>query len=112
MTTEQHLLTEIDGPVAIIRINRPAVLNALNLTLMEELTSIMEEYDADESIHVILLSGHERAWAAGADIGDMATASSEEMQKRNQFAVWERIKSIQKPMLPQSAVSLSEVVAN
>ncbi len=99
MTTEQHLLSKIDGSVAIIKINRPTVLNALNLTLMEDLASLMEEYDADESIHVILLSGNERAWAAGADIGDMASASSEEMQKRNQFAVWERIKSIQKPIV-------------
>jgi enoyl-CoA hydratase len=99
MTTEQHLLTEIDGPVAIIRVNRPKVLNALNLPLMEDLATLMEEYDCNDNIHVILLSGNERAWAAGADIGDMATASSEEMKKRNQFAVWERIKAIQKPIV-------------
>ena len=77
--SEQHLLTEIDGHVAIIRINRPKVLNALNLPLMEDLAALMEGYDQDDNIHVILLSGSERAWAAGADIGDMATASSEEM---------------------------------
>jgi len=99
MTSEQHLLTEIDGSVAIIKINRPKVLNALNLELMEDLASLLEEFDADDQINVILLSGNERAWAAGADIGDMATASSEEMKKRNQFAVWERIKSIRKPIV-------------
>lgn len=99
MTSEKHLLTAIDGSVAIITINRPKVLNALNLPLMEDLAALLEEFDADNQIHVILLSGNDRAWAAGADIGDMATASSEEMEKRNQFAVWERIKSIQKPII-------------
>mgnify|MGYP003310552164 FL=1 len=94
--SEQHLLTEIDGHVAIIRINRPKVLNALNLPLMEDLAALMEGYDKDDNIHVILLAGSERAWAAGADIGDMATASSDEMRKRNQFATCERIKAIQK----------------
>lgn len=99
MTSEQHLLTEIDGPVAIIQINRPKVLNALNLELMEDLATLLEGFDADDQVNVILLSGNERAWAAGADIGDMATASSEEMKKRNQFAIWERIKAIQKPIV-------------
>ena len=97
--SEQHLLTETDVHVAIIRINRPKVLNALNLPLMEDLAALMEGYDQDDNIHVILLAGSERAWAAGADIGDMATASSDEMRNRNQFATWERIKAIQKPIV-------------
>ena len=99
MPNEEHLLTEIDGTVAIIRINRPKVLNALNLELMQDLAQMLETYDADDSIHVILLSGNERAWAAGADIGDMATATSSEMRERNQFAIWERIKLIKKPIV-------------
>ena len=99
MTSENHLLTEIDGTVAIIKINRPKVLNALNLALMNDLATHLEKCDADENIHVILLSGNERAWAAGADIGDMATATSEQMRERNQFATWERIKAIQKPII-------------
>ena len=99
MTTDKHFLTEVDGPVAIIKINRPKVLNALNLPLMEDIAELMEQYDSDDTINVVLLSGNERAWAAGADIGDMATASSDEMRKRNQFAVWERIKKIRKPIV-------------
>jgi len=99
MTTEQHLLTEVEGSVGIIRINRPKVLNALNLELMQDLATLLKEFDADDAIHVILLAGNERAWAAGADIGDMATASSEEMRERNQFAIWESIKAIQKPIV-------------
>ena len=96
MTTDQHLLTEVDGSVAIIRINRPQVLNALNLELMQDLALLLEGFDADDKIHVILLAGNERAWAAGADIGDMTTASSDEMQERNQFAIWESIIAIKK----------------
>lgn len=99
MTDEQHLITETDGTVAIIRINRPKVLNALNLVLMEDLATMLQAYDDDDSIHVILLAGNERAWAAGADIGDMATATSNEMRERNQFAVWEKIKAIKKPIV-------------
>jgi enoyl-CoA hydratase len=96
---EQHLLHEVDGNVAIIRINRPKVLNALSLPLMADLAKLMEQYDNDDNIHVILLSGSQRAWAAGADIGDMATASSNEMRKRDQFAIWEKIKKITKPIV-------------
>ena len=99
MSDEHYLLTEVDGPVAIIRINRPKVLNALNLDVMRDLADLMEGFDTDDAIVVILLAGGERAWAAGADIGDMATASTKDMQERDQFAQWERIKAIQKPIV-------------
>ncbi len=99
MTDAPHLLTEVDGPIAIIRINRPKVLNALNLDLMKDLADLMEQYDADDSIVVMLLAGGERAWAAGADIGDMATASAQDMRDRDQFAQWERIKAVRKPIV-------------
>jgi enoyl-CoA hydratase len=99
MSESSHLLTEVDGHVAIIRINRPKVLNALNLELMRDLASLMEQYDADDAIRVILLAGSERAWAAGADIGDMATATRADMESRDQFAQWNRIKAITKPIV-------------
>ena len=99
MTEEAHLLTETHGAVAVIRMNRPKVLNALNLELMKSLAQLMEGFDADESIKVILLAGTERAWAAGADIGDMADASVSDMAQRDQFAQWERIKRIKKPIV-------------
>ena len=99
MTDEPHLLTEVDGHVAVIRLNRPKVLNALNLSLMQDLAGLMEQYDADANIRVILLAGSERAWAAGADIGDMATATRAEMEQRDQFTQWERIKAIKKPIV-------------
>ncbi|MBT7352237.1 MAG: enoyl-CoA hydratase, partial [Phycisphaerae bacterium] len=99
MSDSSHLLTETNGHVAVIRINRPKVLNALNLALMQDLAALMESYDADDDIRVILLAGSERAWAAGADIGDMATATRAEMESRDQFTQWNRIKSIKKPIV-------------
>ncbi len=99
MSEPSHLLTETDGHVAVIQINRPKVLNALNLELMRDLAGQLEQFDADESIRVILLAGSERAWAAVADISDMATATRTDMESRDQFEQWERIKAIKKPIV-------------
>ncbi len=94
-----EIASEVDGHVGIIKLNRPEVLNALSLELMRRLVDQLEAYDADPAIHVLLLSGSERVWAAGADIKDMAEASVFEMVNRNQFARWERIKRISKPIV-------------
>lgn len=98
-TDEQLILAETDGHVGIIRLNRPKVLNALNPELMKMLATQMEAYDNDANIHVILVAGNERAWAAGADIGDMAEQSAVSMYERDQFATWDRIKRIKKPIV-------------
>jgi enoyl-CoA hydratase len=99
MTDQQLTLTETEGPVGIVRLNRPKVLNALNPALMIELAERMEEFDGDDAISVIVLAGSERAFAAGADIGDMAERSTLEMYKRDQFATWDRIRRIKKPIV-------------
>lgn len=100
MSNEEPLiLTETEGHVAIIRLNRPKVLNALNPELMSMLATQMEAYDKDPGIYVIVLSGSEKAWAAGADIGDMAEQSVVSMYERDQFATWERIKRVKKPIV-------------
>ncbi len=96
---ENEILSEADGHVGIIKLNRPEVLNALSLELMNKLVEQLEAYDNDPNIHVILLSGSEKVWAAGADINDMADASTFEMYNRNQFAHWERIRKISKPIV-------------
>ena len=93
------LLCSQDGAVGIIRLNRPRVLNALNLELMKQLGTQLEAWEADDSVHVVLLGGNERAFAAGADIGDMASASLIDMYKRDQFAQWDRIKRFKKPIV-------------
>jgi enoyl-CoA hydratase len=99
MPDEPHILIETDGHVGIVCINRPKVLNALNLTVMKDLATALEAFDDDDAIRVVLMAGTQRAWAAGADIGDMADASVIEMYRRDQFAQWERIKKIKKPIV-------------
>lgn len=94
-----EILIETRGAIGIVRLNRPDKLNALNLATMEQLVAAMESFDADPEIRCMLLSGSERAFAAGADIGDMAEASVVEMYNRNQFARWERLKRVQKPIV-------------
>jgi enoyl-CoA hydratase len=97
--TDALILAEVDHNVGILKLNRPKVLNALNPALMTQLATQMEAFDKDASIHVILLAGSERAWAAGADIGDMAEQSAISMYERDQFATWDRIKRIKKPIV-------------
>ncbi len=99
MADEQLILAEIDGPVGIVRLNRPKVLNALNPALMTQLAEQMEAFDLDDTIVVIVLAGSERAWAAGADIGDMAERSMLEMYTRDQFATWDRLRRTKKPIV-------------
>ena len=94
-----EIVSEIDGHVGIIWLNRPEVLNALSLELMKKLVTQLEAYDDDPNIYAILLSGSEKVFAAGADITDMADASTFEMYNRKQFARWERIKKISKPIV-------------
>ncbi len=98
-SSEPLIITETDGHVGIVRINRPKVLNALNPELMTRLAEQMEAFDRDDAVHVILLSGSERAWAAGADIGDMAERSMIDMYLRDQFATWDRIRRVRKPIV-------------
>jgi len=96
---EDLIIAETDGRVGIIRLNRPKVLNALNPALMTQLAEQMERFDKDPAVVVILLAGSEKAWAAGADIGDMAEQSTIGMYERDQFATWERIRRVKKPIV-------------
>lgn len=95
----QHLLVDLSDGVAIIRLNRPEVLNALNLALVDELVDALERLDRDDAVRCIVLTGNERAFAAGADITEMAEAGVVEMKQRNQFRVWDRIRWITKPII-------------
>jgi enoyl-CoA hydratase len=92
------LLTKESG-YALIQFNRPEVLNAINMKLMEELVLTLEELDRESDIRCIILTGNEKAFAAGADIKEMAEASAMEMLQRDQFARWDRIRKIKKPII-------------
>ena len=93
------ILVNQEGHVGILTLNRPDKLNALSLELMRQLVEAMETFDQNDDVYVILLTGNERAFAAGADINDMVEATAIEQYKRNQFAHWDRIRRISKPIV-------------
>jgi len=93
------ILTRTEDHVGVCTLNRPEVLNALSVELMDQLVAALESFDADSNIHVIVLAGSEKVFAAGADIADMAEASTVEMFERNNLARWLRIKAIRKPII-------------
>jgi len=96
----QTILVTHDGPVAIVTLNRPKALNALNSELLGELCAALESFDGDDAVRAIVLTGSERAFAAGADIKEMAPRSYMDMFKANFFAAAaERIAAIRKPLV-------------
>lgn len=98
--TYQNILTAIEGRVGVITLNRPKALNALNAELLGEVAQAMETWDRDDAIGCIVLTGSERAFAAGADIKEMAPQSYMDMFKSNFFAETnDRISNIRKPVI-------------
>lgn len=95
----QFIETEKEGSIGLIKLNRPKVLNALNRTMIREIVQTLEELDRDPSIKVMVVTGNGRAFAAGADIDEMAHENAMEMELANQFADWDRISLVKKPVI-------------
>jgi len=96
----RNILVTHEGAVAIVTLNRPKALNALNSELLAELVTALETIDADDALHATVLTGSERAFAAGADIREMAPKSYMDMYKDNFFAAAaDRIAAIRKPVI-------------
>ncbi|KXV04774.1 enoyl-CoA hydratase [Caballeronia megalochromosomata] len=96
----ENLLVETRGRVGLITLNRPKALNALNDALMDELGVALKAFDADENIGAIVLTGSEKAFAAGADIGMMASYSYMDVYKGDYITRnWETIRTIRKPII-------------
>ena len=93
------LTSEPQKGIGVIQINRPQVLNALSLQTMTEIVEAMEHFDSTEHIRCIVIHGNDKAFAAGADIKEMSGAGSMQMLERDQFAKWERIRAIKKPII-------------
>jgi enoyl-CoA hydratase/carnithine racemase len=94
------ILTRTQGPVAIATLNRPEALNALNNALLDELADALEKWDADPVIRVMIVTGSDKAFAAGADIKEMAPKSFPQMQAENPFGrQMDRILRIRKPII-------------
>ena len=85
--------------LALVRLNRPQQLNALNAELMDRLCETLEELDRDEEVRCIVVTGSERAFAAGADIGEMAGAGPVDMLRQNRIGQWDRVRRITKPVI-------------
>jgi len=93
------ILTESRGRVGLITLNRPQAMNALNNQLMREVIDALDEFDRDETIGAMVITGNEKAFAAGADIKEMADKSITEMMDRDHVAVFGRIRTIRKPVI-------------
>lgn len=95
----QTIETDVRGRVARIRFNRPKALNALNTQMMEEVLEAATGFDASPDIGCLILCGNARAFAAGADIGELSTQDYTSMQASDFFAGWDRFAALRLPKL-------------
>ena len=96
----ENILVETRGRVALVTLNRPKQLNALNDLLMNELGAALEAFDADDGVGAIVITGNAKAFAAGADIGAMATWSYMDVYRSDYITRnWETLRSIRKPVI-------------
>jgi enoyl-CoA hydratase len=95
----EHILVEVEAPIAIVTLNRPKVLNALSPELVREVNATLGELDADDRVHAVVLTGGPRVFAAGADIADMADRTAVEQLRRDQTGRWAGIAAFSKPLL-------------
>jgi enoyl-CoA hydratase len=98
-STFETLLLERRDRVALVTLNRPKALNALSLQVMEELTGLLAELDRDPSVGAIVLTGSAKAFAAGADIKEMAEQSYMDMYAADWFAGWDAIGRVRTPIV-------------
>lgn len=99
MTDFSTILVEKRGAVTLVTLNRPQALNALNSDVLRELIAVFSAYDADDSQHCLVLTGSEKAFAAGADIKEMQSQGFADMYSANFFAGWEQVTSTRKPWI-------------
>lgn len=95
----QPILVETQGRAGLIRFNRPQQLNALNRAVMTALVEACEQFDQDPGVGALVITGDERAFAAGADIKEMADASAVDMLLNDSISRWDRLRKIKKPIV-------------
>jgi enoyl-CoA hydratase len=97
------IVSVLDNPdglkVGMIQLNRPNALNALNIPLLYEVVNTYEAFDRDDEIGCIVITGNQKAFAAGSDIKEMAEIATVEMYFRDKFSIWDRIRKIGKPII-------------
>jgi enoyl-CoA hydratase len=97
--TYQFIITETHHQVGLVRFNRPKELNALNGPLIEETVGALEDFDRNPAIGALVVTGNERAFAAGADIKEMVGAGAVDMLTRESIARWDRLRKLKKPLI-------------
>jgi len=95
----QNILATKDNNIGVVQLNRPSVLNAINFELLSELVNALEELDNDAAVNVIILTGSERAFAAGADLAEMSQKTPVDLILGRRFELWDRIRKISKPII-------------
>lgn len=97
----EHLIIndQYDAYVALIQINRPKEMNALNPLVMSDLRDTLQRLDKHDNVRAIVITGNEQAFAAGADIKEMADRSALEMVMIDQFSTWDQIRKTKKPLI-------------
>jgi enoyl-CoA hydratase len=93
------VLVERDDPIAVVLLNRPDALNALSDELMEQLVTVLEELDRDAAVRCIVLGGSERAFAAGADIAELARSSAIDLYYQRRIERWDAIRGLWTPLI-------------
>lgn len=99
MTEYETILTEQADGVALITLDRPKALNALNLQVLNDVTTAAAAFDADDEVKVIVITGSEKAFAAGADIKEMKDLDFATAYKADWFAGWTRLTDVRKPVI-------------
>lgn len=99
MSEYTTIIVETHDKVGLVRFNRPDAYNALSDTLLSELLDAIKKFDADEHIGAMVITGSDKVFAAGADIGDMADASKEDMLKSDRIDLFDGLMKITKPLI-------------
>ena len=97
--TYETILVETRGRVGLITLNRPAALNALNARLIAETNSVLDQWEADDGIGCIVITGSDKAFAAGADIKEMQAKSYLQAYKEDFIGQWDRVARLRKPVI-------------
>ncbi|ODA92968.1 enoyl-CoA hydratase [Mesorhizobium sp. SEMIA 3007] len=95
----ETIITETRGKVGLVTLNRPKALNALNLQLLAELVAAVKDFDADAGIGAVVITGSDKAFAAGADIKEMQAISFADAYLQDLFVGWEELTRVRKPVI-------------
>jgi enoyl-CoA hydratase len=95
----EHILVEVEAPIATVTLNRPKVLNALSPDVIREVSVALSEFEVDENVRAVVLTGGPKVFAAGADISDMADRTSVDQLRRDQTGRWAVIAAFTKPLV-------------